>query len=95
MAQLTPYIAPFILCCLIVAAAVQAVKQLVWLRVGKDRPTELRKIWRLSSIAIGAIAGMGIPDLGWYECLGVGCGAGLLSTSAVAYIQKALKGPYA
>jgi hypothetical protein len=42
MSALEQYIAPFILCCLIVAAAVQAIKQVTWLKLGKERPAPLR-----------------------------------------------------
>jgi hypothetical protein len=87
MSALEQYIAPFILCCLIVAAAVQAIKQVTWLKLGKERPAPLRHIWRLSSLCIGAVAGLGIPQFGWYEGLAIGCGAGVLSTSTVAYVQ--------
>ena len=87
MSSLDQYIVPFVLCCLIVAAAVEGIKRLTWLKMGKKRSAPLRHLWRLCSLAIGAAAGLGIPQLGWYEGLAVGCGAGILSTSTIAYVQ--------
>jgi len=91
MSFLDPYVVSFVLCCLIVAAAVEGIKRVVWIKLGKERPVQLRHIWRLCALCTGALSGLGIPDLGWYEGFAVGCGAGMLSTSTVAVVQRFLE----
>jgi len=91
MSALDPYIVPLVLCCLVVAAAVEGIKRVTWLKLGKERPTKLRHVWRLCALCIGAVAGLGVPDLGWYEGFAIGCGAGVLSTSVIAVLQRLLE----
>ena len=92
------YIAPFIFCCLVVAAGVEVAKRTVWLqleRANAPKPKWLRHAWRLLAVAIGAasglIGGLTTSPLTWYEGFAVGCGAGVLSTSVIAVLQRLLE----
>lgn len=92
---LAPYIAPFFLCCLVVAAGVETTKRSVWLWLetqNKPKPRWIRHVWRLVAIVLGGVAGSvgGALDasLFWHDGLAVGLGAGLLSTSVIALVQK-------
>jgi hypothetical protein len=92
---LAPYIAPFFLCCLVVSGVVEATKRSVWIWLetnGKPKPRWIRHVWRLEALVAGGLAGLlwGVAGtaLFWYDGLAVGLGAGLLSTSVVALVQK-------
>ena len=95
---MTEFTAPFLLLCCIVYAVPEFARRFVRLVLavkGIDRPPWHRHVWRLLAIGCGAYAGLMLGEcsdvFGITEGLGVGCGAGLLSTSAVAAIRKRLK----
>jgi len=88
---------PFILCCLVVAAGVETSKRATWLhleRTNTPKPKWLRHAWRLLSIFIGCsfglVGGLTSEIIAWHEGFAVGCGAGVLSTSVIAVIQRLL-----
>lgn len=95
MVDLLAYVVPFVLCCLVVAGVVEAVKRSVWLWLEtqeRAKPLWLRHVWRLAAIGVGGLAGFVggavAPDLFWYDGFAVGLGAGLLSTTVVAVIKS-------
>ena len=98
LTELSVYIAPFFLCCAVVAAGIEAVKRSTWIwleRAEKSKPKWLRHAWRLGSILIGGATGlvMGVADvnLTWYNGFAVGCAAGVLSTVVFASLAKVLQ----
>ena len=93
--SLAPYVAPFFLCCLVVAGFVEGTKRGVWIWLethDKAKPKWLRHAWRLEALIVGGLSGLvgGIMalDLSWHDGFAVGMGAGLLSTSVIALVQR-------
>ena len=98
MSALDPYIVPLVLCCLVVAAGVEVAKRATWLRLEQTstpKPKWLRHVWRLLSVCLGSFSGIigssTVLTLTWYEGFAVGCGAGVLSTSVIAVLQRLLE----
>ena len=98
MPDIDYYFTPFILSSLIVAAGVELAKHGTWFwyeHKKRKRPATLRRAWRVTSVLLGCLVGLvagGVSGkLLWYDGLAVGCGAGLLSTSVIAVIQKLME----
>mgnify|MGYP005826542633 CR=1 FL=1 len=98
MSMFTDLITAFVLICLIVAAGTELVRRIlfaIYSAKGLDKPAWFTHLWRIVAVLIGCSCGW-VAD-GWaehldqLEGLGLGAGAGVLSTAIVGVIKARIK----
>ena len=95
---LTSLVTSFVLICLMVAAGTEMFRRIIYLvfaAKGLVKPAWFTHLWRIIAVVIGCSCGWfadgWTEDLDRLEGLGLGAGAGILSTAIVGVIKARIK----